>query len=92
MFQIGCDFKEFILNRKENSFEKVKIEIEFFFSDDSTKRESKKNKLIELLNESKGKIIPNSEVVIQEIHYHGLIIEAPLYIFDDLENTICGKR
>ena len=81
----GCDFKEFILNRKENSFEKVKIEIEFFFSDDSTKRESKKNKLIELLNESKGKIIPNSEVVIQEIHYHGLIIEAPLYIFDDLE-------
>jgi hypothetical protein len=66
----------------------VDFEIELVYRNVESKNDDAFNEVQSLLNNSSGRIIPKSRVIIKEIGYHAFIANAPINVFNDLtENT-----
>ncbi|MEC1158997.1 S8 family peptidase [Cytobacillus horneckiae] len=68
---------------KENE-EIIRFEVELWYRSNQTKRQQVSAAIRDLISRESGRII--TESVIEEIAYHALLVEAPIGIFEDIQN------
>lgn len=70
--------------RRELGEETIKFEIQAWFKKNPADRTKIREDLVQLLsarnNKDKGRIL--KECIIEQIHYHGFLVEAPIFMFD----------
>jgi len=70
--------------RVELNQEVIPFELEMWFRKSSGQRQIIKDRIINYLNQSHARLL--QECIIEEIGYHGMLVEAPISIFSSLLN------
>ncbi|OFY95322.1 MAG: hypothetical protein A2309_13185, partial [Bacteroidetes bacterium RIFOXYB2_FULL_35_7] len=81
-------FENYVNEQLQLGSSNINFEIEFAYSSSQQKQQRIVTELSNILALYGGSIIQNSECIINDIFYHGLIANAPITVFNDLtENT-----